>query len=88
MSTRSRKIMFLGSRARPVRKADSLTANCEPTVYTLWDPHHLTALQGGLYSTSTPESERNCGADSLAPSGRPLTPPRGDATSKHTHVQE
>jgi hypothetical protein len=28
MSTRSRKIMFL----RPVRKADNLTAICEPTV--------------------------------------------------------
>jgi hypothetical protein len=32
MSTRSRKIMFLGSKARPVRRADNLTAICEPTV--------------------------------------------------------
>jgi hypothetical protein len=32
MSTRSRRIMFLESRARPVRRADSLTAICEPTV--------------------------------------------------------
>jgi hypothetical protein len=32
MSTRSRKIMFLGIRARLVRKADSLTAICEPCV--------------------------------------------------------
>jgi hypothetical protein len=32
MSTRSRKIMFLGSRARPVRRADSLIAICEPIV--------------------------------------------------------
>jgi hypothetical protein len=32
MSTRSRKIMFLGSRARPVRRADKLTAICEPVV--------------------------------------------------------
>jgi hypothetical protein len=31
MSTRSRK-MFLRSRARPVRKADNLTAICEPIV--------------------------------------------------------
>jgi hypothetical protein len=31
------KIMFLGSRARPVRKADNLTAICEPIVYTMWD---------------------------------------------------
>jgi hypothetical protein len=32
MNTRSRKIMFLGSRARLVRKADNLTAICKPTV--------------------------------------------------------
>jgi hypothetical protein len=32
MSTRGRKIMFLGSRARPVRRADNLTAICEPIV--------------------------------------------------------
>jgi hypothetical protein len=32
MSTRSRKIMFLGSRARPVRRADDLTAICVPIV--------------------------------------------------------
>jgi hypothetical protein len=30
MSTRSRRKMFLGSRARPVRRADNLTAMCEP----------------------------------------------------------
>jgi hypothetical protein len=30
--TRSRKIMFLGIRAQPVRRADNLTAICEPTV--------------------------------------------------------
>jgi hypothetical protein len=29
---RRRKIMFLGNRARPVHKANNLTANCEPTV--------------------------------------------------------
>jgi hypothetical protein len=32
MSTRNRKIMFLRSRARPVLKADKLTAICEPIV--------------------------------------------------------
>jgi hypothetical protein len=33
MSTRNRKIiMFLGSRARPVLRADNLTAICEPIV--------------------------------------------------------
>jgi hypothetical protein len=32
MSTRSRKIMFLGSRARSVGRADNFTAICEPTV--------------------------------------------------------
>jgi hypothetical protein len=30
MSIRSREIIFLGSRARPVRKADNLTAVCGP----------------------------------------------------------
>jgi hypothetical protein len=32
MSTREKKKMFMGSRARPVRKADNLTAICEPIV--------------------------------------------------------
>jgi hypothetical protein len=32
MSTISRKIMFLGSRARPVRRTDGLTAISEPIV--------------------------------------------------------
>jgi hypothetical protein len=36
--------MFLGSRARPVRKDDNLTVVCEPTVYTMSDPQHLTNL--------------------------------------------
>jgi hypothetical protein len=43
MSTRSRRITLLGSRALPVRKADNLTAICEPTVLTVWD-YHLTTL--------------------------------------------
>jgi hypothetical protein len=38
------KKMFLGSIARPALKADNLTAICEPTAYTMWDPQHLTNL--------------------------------------------
>jgi hypothetical protein len=34
-----------GGRARPACKADNLTAICEPIIYTMWDPQHLTALQ-------------------------------------------
>jgi hypothetical protein len=30
MSTRSKEIMFLGSKARPLRKSNNLTAICEP----------------------------------------------------------
>jgi hypothetical protein len=30
--------------ARSVRKADNLTAICEPTVETMWDPQHVTTL--------------------------------------------
>jgi hypothetical protein len=36
--------MFLGKRERPVLRADNLTAICEPIVYTVWDPEHLTTL--------------------------------------------
>jgi hypothetical protein len=31
--------------AWPVRRADNLTATCEPTVYTMCDPQYLTTLQ-------------------------------------------
>jgi hypothetical protein len=41
MSTRSRKIMFMGSRERPVLWADNLTAIYEPTVWRMCDPHGL-----------------------------------------------
>jgi hypothetical protein len=37
--------MFLGSRARPVRRAENLAAICEPVVWTMWDPHNLTTIQ-------------------------------------------
>jgi hypothetical protein len=33
--------MFLGSKVWPVRRADNLTAFCEPTVWTMWDPYFL-----------------------------------------------
>jgi hypothetical protein len=45
ISMRSRKIMFLGSRVRPVHRADNLTAIREPIVYTMWDPQQLTVIQ-------------------------------------------
>jgi hypothetical protein len=38
ISTKSRQIMFLGSRAQPVRRADNSTAICEAIFYTTWDP--------------------------------------------------
>jgi hypothetical protein len=45
MSTRDvDNIMFLESRALSVREAESLAAICEPIVYTMWDPQHLTIL--------------------------------------------
>jgi hypothetical protein len=33
-----------GGKGRPERKADSLTAICEPTVYKMWGPRRLKAL--------------------------------------------
>jgi hypothetical protein len=37
MSTRSRKIVFLGSEELPARGAGNLAAICEPIVWTMWD---------------------------------------------------
>jgi hypothetical protein len=37
--------MFVRSRELPVREADNLTAVSEPSVWTVWDSHHLTNLQ-------------------------------------------
>jgi hypothetical protein len=31
-------------KGRLERKADNITATFEPTVYTMWDPQHLTTL--------------------------------------------
>jgi hypothetical protein len=38
MSTRN----LPGGKGRPVRKADNLTAICEPTVWEMWEPRRLT----------------------------------------------
>jgi hypothetical protein len=40
MSTRN----IPGGDGRPARKADNLTAICEPIVYKMWEPQHLTTL--------------------------------------------
>jgi hypothetical protein len=40
MSTRNIPV----GEGRPARKADNLTAICEPTVYKMWEPQHLTTL--------------------------------------------
>jgi hypothetical protein len=36
--------IFLGGKGRPARKADNLTAICEPIFYKMWDPLRLTTL--------------------------------------------
>jgi hypothetical protein len=33
-----------GGKGRPVRKADNLTAICEPIVQKMWEPRRLTTL--------------------------------------------
>jgi hypothetical protein len=33
-----------GGKGRPARKADNLTAICEPIVYKMWEPQHLRTL--------------------------------------------
>jgi hypothetical protein len=40
MSTRN----ILEGKGRLARKVDSLTAICEPIVWKLWEPRHLTTL--------------------------------------------
>jgi hypothetical protein len=37
-------VMFLVNSARPVCKADNLTAVCQPTVLTMWDPQQFSTL--------------------------------------------
>jgi hypothetical protein len=36
--------MFVGSKVQPMCKADNHIAICEPIVYTMLDPEHLTTL--------------------------------------------
>jgi hypothetical protein len=40
MSTKIRKIMFMGNRAQLARRTDNLTAIYDPIVWTMWDPQH------------------------------------------------
>jgi hypothetical protein len=40
MSTRN----LPGGKKRPARRADNLTAICEPIVYKMWEPRRLTTL--------------------------------------------
>jgi hypothetical protein len=35
---------LLGGKGLPTRKADNLTAICEPIVYKIWEPRRLTTL--------------------------------------------
>jgi hypothetical protein len=41
MSTRN----IPGGEGRQTRKAHNLTAICEPIVYKMWEPQHLTTLR-------------------------------------------
>jgi hypothetical protein len=34
----------MGYKGRPGRRADNLTAICEPTVYKIWESRYLTSL--------------------------------------------
>jgi hypothetical protein len=71
MSTRRRKILFLGSRVRPMRRADYLAAICEPTVQTMWDPlrlslcrppRHVAGIALRLHSYVSWERDRSSGS--------------------------
>jgi hypothetical protein len=42
MSTRNRKVMFLGSKVRRLRRADNLTAIFESIVYKMWEPRQAS----------------------------------------------
>jgi hypothetical protein len=44
MTTRKTPGGVGGVKGRPECKADNLTAMCEPIVYAMWDPRHLTTL--------------------------------------------
>jgi hypothetical protein len=52
----------LVSTARPVREADNVTAICQPTVYTVWDPQHLaTQSSTACYGKSFYNNNDNVG---------------------------
>jgi hypothetical protein len=62
MSTRSRKIMLLGSRARPVRKTNNLTVICEPLsrqcgIHNISQPYRPSRPVTGLPFLSPRELE-------------------------------
>jgi hypothetical protein len=42
--------MILGSKVQSVRRADNRAAICEPIVYIMWDPRHLTTLYASMAS--------------------------------------
>jgi hypothetical protein len=44
MSTRNP----LGDKGRPARKADNLTAICEPIAWKMWEPRRLTTLWASM----------------------------------------
>jgi hypothetical protein len=74
-STRSRKIILQGSSAWPVHRTNYLIANSEPTVYTMWDPQHLTAL----YASTA------CYGDSFTLWRRSVLPVRYELDSKYCY---
>jgi hypothetical protein len=37
-------IILPGGKGKPARKADNFLAICEPTVYKMWEPRHLTTI--------------------------------------------
>jgi hypothetical protein len=44
--------MLLGRTAQPARKADNLTAICEPTVWIMRDPQHFTKVSKASFEDS------------------------------------
>jgi hypothetical protein len=63
MSTRSRKIMFLGSKVRPVRRADSLAAICEQVLdnvgtLNISKPYRLPSPVTGIALVSLPKERK------------------------------
>jgi hypothetical protein len=69
----SNRNMFLGRRARPVRRTDNLTAICEPTIWTMWDSQHITA----------PKAPMACYGDSFTLWRRSVLPVRYELDCKY-----